>query len=174
MHLHLTSTDLDDQRRTVETALKLGASHLDVGQLPEEEHVVLADPAGYAFCVIEPGNGYLAGCGVLGEVTCDGSREVGAFWGEALGWPRVWDQGEQIAIQSPHGGTKVAWDGADGSPAGPRKEPGRQRFELAADTDPQAEVERLVRLGAVRLDSGVDGAAVLADPGGNAFLVRAG
>ena len=56
MHVHLTSTDLDDQGRTVDRALALGASHLDVGQLPSEGHVVLADPEGYEFCVIEPGN----------------------------------------------------------------------------------------------------------------------
>ena len=39
------------------------------------------------------------------------TREVGLFWSEALGWPLVWDQNEQTAIQSPHGGTKVAWGG---------------------------------------------------------------
>ncbi len=33
------------------TALGLGAGHLDVGQRPEEGHVVLADPDGNEFCV---------------------------------------------------------------------------------------------------------------------------
>ncbi len=55
VHLHLTSASHGDQHRTVATALRLGASHLDVGQLPEEEHVVLADPEGNEFCVIEAG-----------------------------------------------------------------------------------------------------------------------
>lgn len=55
------------------TALDLGASHLDVGQRPEEEHIVLADPEGSAFCVIEPGNAFLAGCGLLGEIAGDGT-----------------------------------------------------------------------------------------------------
>ena len=45
LHLHLTSSILEDQRHTVETVLSLGGRHLDVGQLPEEDHVVLADPA---------------------------------------------------------------------------------------------------------------------------------
>ena len=89
MHLHLTSADLGDQQRTVATALRLGGRHVDVGQRPEEAHVVLADPAGYEFCVIEPGNGYLAGCGPLGELTCAGTRQAGLFWSEALGWPRA-------------------------------------------------------------------------------------
>ena len=45
-HLDLTSTSLDDQDRTVIRALSLGARHLDIGQSPEEEHTVLADPEG--------------------------------------------------------------------------------------------------------------------------------
>jgi hypothetical protein len=39
------------QRATVDRALALGGRHVDVGQLPEEEHVVLADPEGNEFCV---------------------------------------------------------------------------------------------------------------------------
>jgi hypothetical protein len=51
MHLHLTSASEADQRRTVAKALGLGAHHLDVGQRPEEGHVVLADPEGNEFCM---------------------------------------------------------------------------------------------------------------------------
>src|SRR3712207_8401057 len=43
LHLHLTSASAEEQQRTVETALGLGARHLDVGQLPDEGHVVLED-----------------------------------------------------------------------------------------------------------------------------------
>jgi predicted enzyme related to lactoylglutathione lyase len=111
-HFHLTSTSLEDQRQTVAKSLELGARAVDAGQRPEEGHVVLADPEGYEFCVIEPGNNYLAGCGFLAELTCDGSREVGYFWSEALGWPLVWDQALQTAIRSPRGGPKISWDGA--------------------------------------------------------------
>ena len=53
------------------TALRLGAAHVDVGQRREEGHIVLADPEGNEFCVIEHGNAYLAGCGYLGEVACE-------------------------------------------------------------------------------------------------------
>jgi catechol 2,3-dioxygenase-like lactoylglutathione lyase family enzyme len=170
MHLHLTSPDLDEQKHTVATALKLGGRHLDVGQRPEDEHVVLADPAGYEFCVIEPGNAYLAGCGFLGELACDGTREVGLFWSEVLGWPLVWDQDEETAIQSPPGGTKIAWAGP---PVTPKQEPNRQRFELiAAAGDQQAAVDEVISLGATRLEIGQDGAVVLADPDGNEFCVR--
>jgi catechol 2,3-dioxygenase-like lactoylglutathione lyase family enzyme len=170
MHLHLTSVDLADQQQTVATALRLGARHLDVGQLPEEEHVVLADPEGNEFCVIEPGNSFLAGCGFLGELACDGSREAGLFWSEALGWPLVWDQDQETAIQSPHGGTKVAWAGP---PLAPRVGRIRQRFDLVTKDDQATEVARLVSLGAVRLEVAQDDGVALADPDGNEFSVVA-
>jgi hypothetical protein len=82
-HVDLTSTSLDDQQRTVARALELGGRHFDVGQRPEEEHVVLADPEGNEFCVIEPGNAFLADCGFIGALSCDGSQEAGYFWSRA-------------------------------------------------------------------------------------------
>jgi hypothetical protein len=144
VHLHITSDTPEDQERTVATALRLGGRHLDVGQRPDEGHIVLADPAGYALCVIEPGNRFLAGCGRFGEVAGDGARDVGVFWHEALGWPLVWDQDEETAVQSPHGGTKVAWGGP---PVTPKHGRNHHRFSLAAD-DVDVEVARLVGLGA--------------------------
>ena len=104
IHFDLTSTTLEDQQQTVASSLGLGARHLDIGQLPEEEHVVLADPEGNEFCVIEPGNNFLADCGFIGALSCAGSQEVGYFWSEALAWPLVWDQDQETAIRSPHGG----------------------------------------------------------------------
>jgi hypothetical protein len=171
MHLHLTSTDPDDQQRQVATALDLGGTTLDVGQRPEERHVVLADPEGNEFCVIGPGNSFLAGCGPLGEIACDGHRAVGLFWSAALGWPLVWDQDEETAVQSPHGGTKVAWGGP---PVAPKRGRNRQRFDLVPAGDPRAAVDRLVALGATRVEVGADGVVVLADPDGNEFGVLAG
>ena len=169
IHLHLTSDSAAHQRHTVATALGLGAHPLDVGQLPEEEHVVLADPEGNEFCVIEPGNAFLAGCGVLGELAGEGTREVGLFWSEALGWPLVWDQDEETAIQSPRGGTKVAWGGP---PVAPLTTGRRQRYDLATDGDLVREVDRLVSLGAARIRRGRDGTVVLTDPDDNEFDVR--
>ena len=72
--------------------------------------------------MIEPGNSFLAGCGLLAELACDGTAAVGRFWSQALGWPLVWDEEEQTAIQSPLGGTKIAWD----SWGGPRPTPQNQ------------------------------------------------
>ena len=57
IHFDLTSTSLEDQQETVARALELGGRHIDVGQRPEEGHVVLADPEGNEFCVIPPPDG---------------------------------------------------------------------------------------------------------------------
>ena len=132
---------------------------------------MLADVAGAAFCVIEPGNAYLAGCGPLGELACDGSRAVGVFWSAALRWPLVWDRDEETAVQSPHGGTKVAWGGPPLLPVGPAE---AQHFELVVvDAPLGAEVERLLGLGANGSAVVRDG-VVLTDPDGVAFRVLAG
>ena len=172
MHFDLTSTSLEDQQQTVARALELGARHVDVGQRPEEGHVVLGDPEGNEFCVIEPGNNFLADCGFVGALACDGSQEVGYFWSEALGWPLVWDQDQETAIRSPDGGPKITWGGP---PLKPRTGKNRLHFDLAppADGDQQAEVDRLLSLGATRIDIGPSdgGWVVLADPDGNEFCV---
>jgi hypothetical protein len=169
VHLHLTSSTREDQQHTVQTALGLGGRHIDVGQRPEEGHVVLADPGGNEFCVIEPGEGFLAGCGFLGEVTCEGTPAVGRFWSDALGWPLVWERGQQTAVQSPMGGTKISWDVRPGPP---RYGSRRQRLDLAA-SDLVADVARLVALGATELGDR-DGCIEFADPDGTGFFVSRG
>ena len=172
MHFHLTSTSLADQQQTVARSLGLGARHIDVGQRPEEGHVVLADPEGNEFCVIEPGNKFLADCGFIGELACDGSQEAGYFWSEALGWPLVWDQDQETSIRSPRGGPKISWGGP---PLMPRTGKNRLHFDLAppAGGDRQAEADRLISLGATRIDIGPGEVSwvVMADPDGHEFRV---
>jgi catechol 2,3-dioxygenase-like lactoylglutathione lyase family enzyme len=170
MHFHLTSTSLADQQQTVARSLGLGARHIDVGQRPAEGHVVLADPEGNEFCVIEPGNKFLAGCGFFGEVACEGSQQAGYFWSEALGWPLVWDQNQETAIRSPHGGPKIAWGGP---PLMPRTGKHRLHFDLAppAGGDQEAEADRLISLGATRIDIGQGEVSWLVDPDGHEFRV---
>jgi hypothetical protein len=170
LHLHLTSSSPEHQQQTVETALRLGGRHIDVGQGPDDPHVVLADPGGNELCVIEPGNNYLAGTGYLGEVTCDGTRDVGLFWRDALGWPLVWDENEQTAVQSPLGGTKISWDSWGGPPVERKTGRNRQRFDLVT-AGPTSEAERLVSLGATRLSDLPDGIE-LADPDSNEFRLH--
>jgi Glyoxalase-like domain len=167
LHLHVTSETVDDQRRTVETVLRLGGRRPGAKPLPVGRIVYMTDPGGNEFCVIEPGNGYLAGCGFLGEVTCNGSPASGFFWRNALDWLVVWEEGNEFVIQSPEGGTKIAWDiwpeaKGDGW--------NRQRFEVVA-SDIHAEVDRLVGLGATQIEN-LRGVVRLVDPDGSEFLVR--
>ena len=172
IHLDLTSTSLEDQQQTVARALRLGARHMDIGQRGDEGHVVLADPEVNEFCIIEPGNSFLADCGFIGAVNCDGSQEVGYFWSEALEWPLVWDRDQETAIQSPSGGSKITWSGP---PFMPRTGKDRLRFDIAppVDGDQQTEVDRLVSLGAARIEIGQDEVSwvAMADPDGNEFRV---
>jgi len=172
MHFDLTSTSLEDQQQTVAMALELGGRHLDIGQGPDADHVVLADPEGNEFCVIPPGNNFLANTGRIGALSSDGTQAVGYFWSEALEWPLVWDQDEETAIQAPNGGSKISWGGP---PVDPKLGKNRLHLDLAppAHGDQQSEVDRLVSLGATRVDIGQGEVSwvVLADPDGNEFCV---
>ncbi|MET9927391.1 MULTISPECIES: VOC family protein [unclassified Streptomyces] len=175
-HFDLTSASPEDQRQTVARALEFGGRHIDVGQLPEEGHVVLADPDGNEFCVIEPGNKFLADTGFIGALACDGTQAVGYFWSAALRWPLVWDQDEETAIQSPDGGTKITWGGP---PVAPKTGPNRLSFELAllSGTGQEVEIDRLVSLGATRpessrADDSDEGRVLMFDPDGNEFFVQ--
>ena len=171
IHLDLTTRSSDDQRETVAMLLELGARHVDVGQHEDDPHVVLADPEGNELCIIEPENEFLASCGRLGSITCDGPREVGLFWSRALGWPLVWDQDEETAIRAPDGtGPFITW----GPPAVPKAAKNRLHLDLATEAGRQAEeVDRLVALGATPVDIGQGEVTwvVLADPDGNEFCV---
>jgi predicted enzyme related to lactoylglutathione lyase len=172
IHLDLTTTSIDDQNETVGRLVELGGRHIDVGQGPDDDHVVLADPEGNEFCVIEPDNSFLADSGRLGSITCDGSPEVGYFWSEALGWPLVWDQDEETAIRAPDGtGPFITW----GPPLPPKLTKNRLHLDIAPPEhgDQRAEVDRLISLGATRIDIGQGDAdwVVMADPDGNEFCV---
>ena len=172
LHLDLTTTSIDDQTRSVERLLGLGARHVDIGQRPDETHVVLADPEGNEFCVIAPDNAFLAGCDRLGSITCDGTPANGSFWSNALGWPLIWDQDEETAIRTPDGtGPFITW----GPPVHPKVAKNRLHLDVAPPSKDHlpAEVDRLVALGARRADPGQrDGdQLVLLDPDGNEFWV---
>ena len=170
IHFDLTSTSIDDQRSSVAELIAHGARPADVGQVGDEGHVVLADPEGNEFCVIEPGNRFLASCPRLGAVNCDGTRELGYFFSALLRWPLVWDQDEETAIQSPTGdGPKITWSGPP-LMAKSRRERIHLHVTCAAGTSADAAVTELLRLGATRLDNGghrCAGAVALADVDGN-------
>jgi Glyoxalase-like domain len=171
-HLDLTTTSLDDQRESAAHLVELGGRHIDVGQRPEEGHIVLADPEGNELCLIEPDNEFLASCGRLGAISCDGTREVGRFWSAALGWPLVWDQDEETAIRGPDlTGPMITWGGP---PMPPKLGRNRVHLEVAPldGGDPDTEVDRLVALGASLLDDDREtGRVWMSDPDGNELTV---
>lgn len=173
IHLDLTTTTLDDQQQTVAKLVELGARHIDIGQAPDDEHVVLADPEGNELCVIEPTNKFLGDCGRLGAVNCDGTMEVGHFWSAALDWPLIWDQDEETAIRAPdRTGPIIAWGGP---PVAPKVGKNRWHLDVAPldPADQPTEVDRLMALGAARVDIGQDDvdSVVMVDPDGNEFCV---
>jgi hypothetical protein len=173
-HLEILPTSREDQDETVARALALGGTHVDVGQTGDEGHVVLGDPEGNELCVIEPGNGFLAGCPRLANVNADGSERLGRFWAAALERPLVWDQDGETALRASDDGPMMAWGGP---PVAPKQGKNRLHLHVAptAGGDLGAEVERLVGLGARPLDVGRADLpwVVLADPDGNELCVRA-
>ncbi len=170
MHPDLKPTSHQEQAAAVHRGLELGARHLDVGQGPDAEHVVLADPGGNELCILAPGGSFLAGCPFFSSLASDGLAEVVSFWRDALAWDRVWDQDGETAVQSPTGGPKVTWGG---EPVEPKLGRNRLHFDLtpSARSTIDAEVERLVALGASRVDAGCSDGAGMVDPGGNEFCV---
>ncbi|HEY6932240.1 MAG TPA: VOC family protein [Marmoricola sp.] len=170
IHFDLTTGSLAEMQQLIARAQNLGAAPVDIGQSPDESHTVLADPEGNEFCVIPPKSTFLADTGAIGAINCDGSRSVGCFWGQALGWPLVWDQNEETAIQSPAGGTKITWSGP---PLMSRQGRDRLRFELSTSGSLSRAVARLISLGARVGNESTAAEAVLHDPDGNEFHLLA-
>lgn len=169
LHLHLTD-GFRGQRETIDACIALGGRLRGNGHVPEHSYAAMADVADDEFCVIEDGNRYLTGCGPLGEVTCEGTRAVGHFWSEALGWPLVWEVGEERAIQSPAGGTKLAWSG---EPVAPGEPLDRQFFVLEVDEfEFGPEIDRLLSLGATAGSEDGPHQVTLRDPDGVGFVIR--
>jgi hypothetical protein len=173
IHLDLVSESLEDQSEMVDRLLALGARPVDIGQSPDDDHVVLADPEGNEFCVVIRGD-FLATTDLLGAIVFEPADPiVGRFWSEATGWPIVFDEDGDTAIRAPDGrGPFVTF----GPPSGAAKT-GKNRLHLdiapPADGNQDAEVERLFALGARPIDIGQGDVSwvVLADPEGNEFCV---
>ncbi|WP_158607718.1 VOC family protein [Flexivirga caeni] len=170
IHFDLTTNSAQHMRRLISRARHLGAGRIDVGQSPDETHTVLADPEGNEFCVIAPGNAFLADTGAVGAINCDGTQALGYFWSKALQWPLVWDQDQETAIQSPTGGSKLTWSGP---PLMRRNGRDRLRFELCTDAPLAVAIAQLVSLGAQFLDKPAIDEAALRDPDSNEFHLTA-
>ncbi|HEX7165406.1 MAG TPA: VOC family protein [Acidimicrobiales bacterium] len=173
IHLDLVSESPEHQAEVVDRLVGLGARRVDVGQPADADHVVLGDPEGNELCVVLRSD-FLATTGLLGAVAFEPADPVtGRFWGEAIGWPVVYDQDGDVAVRAPDGRGPFVTFGPPTSEA----KPGKNRLHLdiapPEGDDHAAEVDRLIGLGAHRVDIGQGDVpwVVMADPDGNEFCV---
>ncbi|MGA5652988.1 VOC family protein [Streptomyces seoulensis] len=173
-HLDLATTSPAHQAELVARLEGHGATRLDIGQ-GDVPWVVLADPEGNEFCVLEPRERYRdTGPIAAVVVDCVEPRAMARFWGAATGWTVRRESDDLVLLRS-----------ADGT--GPYLElfrsptahtaPDRVHLDLLPHPgdDRAAEVARLKALGAVDLDLGQGDVpwTCLTDPEGNAFCVLA-
>jgi Glyoxalase-like domain len=172
VHLDLASPSPAAQAAQVERLLALGATLADVGQ-GEVPWVVLADPEGNEFCVLEPRERY-TGTGRLAAVVVAAADPpaLARFWAEAAAWPLVDPDPHLPALRHPSG-TGPFLELARS--AAPKLAKNRLHLDLAPHLgdDPAADVARLQTLGATLADVGQRDVSwtVLADPEGNEFCV---
>jgi hypothetical protein len=166
VHLDLASESPDHQMSLVAAALSLGASRADIGQR-NVPWVVLTDPAGNEFCVLESRPEY-ALAGSLAAVVVDALDQVALaeFWSAATGWPLVGVTNASASLRAPNG--RGPWLEFIRT-AEPHTSRNRLRLGLT-DEDPMALAARLVALGADKLAVG-DGYVELTDPEGNEFRI---
>ena len=172
VHLDLAPTSAQHQSELVDRALGLGAVRADIGQ-GDVPWVVLADPEGNEFCVLEPRDAY-RDTGPVAAVVTD-SRDpqaAAAFWAGAAGWQIQASEHEFASLRAPAG-------------TGPYleflliSEPKTAKNRLHVDVAPppgsdvRAEATRLTQAGARAADIGQGDVSwvVLADPQGNEFCV---
>jgi predicted enzyme related to lactoylglutathione lyase len=173
VHLDLASRSAADQAELVSRARDLGGGPVDIGQ-GDVPWVVMADPEGNEFCVLEPRDSYRDTGPVAAIVTdCADPAALARFWAGAAGWPVTRSEEQFAGLRAPTG-------------VGPYLEflrvPDRKTVKnrIHPDVapyrgeDPAAEVARLRAAGATLADVGQGddvSFTVLADPEGNEFCV---
>jgi predicted enzyme related to lactoylglutathione lyase len=169
IHLDLAGASAEAQQAMVDKALALGARPADIGQ-GETPWVVLADPEGNEFCVLDPRPRYATSAVAAIVVDAHDPSALAAFWAEATGWPIADRQEDIVGLHAPDGRgpwleflrtsdvktvkNRIHLDVAPGIGEG------------IADS-----VTRLVDSGAATLESGTLPWQVLTDPEGNEFCV---
>ncbi|WP_024874903.1 VOC family protein [Saccharomonospora piscinae] len=169
--LHLDLAGGARQGEIVDRLLGLGATHADVGQ-GEVPWVVLADPEGNAFCVMEHRDAY-AGAEPIAALPLDSAdpERDAAFWAELTGWTRV--GGPAAATLRHPSGTGPLLELC------PEPEPKRGKNRLHLDVRPDHADDpvlgRLAELGARTVGPAAPDLpwTVFNDPSGNEFCVLA-
>ncbi|MEV0297898.1 VOC family protein [Nocardia sp. NPDC050710] len=175
IHLDLATRSLDHQRVQVDRALSLGARRIDIGQ-GAVPWVVLADPEGNEFCVLEPREQYVD-TGAVAAIVIDTRDPVrlAEFWSTASGWPVTYGGAQIAGLRSATGvGSWLEFVRT------PDEKCGRNRLHLDLTSfpadDPAKEVARLRAAGATPLSTGGGGGGapglILADPETNEFCLH--
>jgi predicted enzyme related to lactoylglutathione lyase len=173
VHLDLASRSAADQAELVSRARDLGGGPVDIGQ-GEVPWVVMADPEGNEFCVLEPRDAYRDTGPVAAILTdCADPAALARFWAEAAGWPVTRTEEQLVGLRSPAGvGPYLEFLRVPGG----KTVKNRLHPDVAPyrGEDPAAEVARLRAAGAALADVGQGDDVswtVLADPEGNEFCV---
>ncbi|MFC7613807.1 VOC family protein [Actinokineospora soli] len=167
VHLDLASPTASAQAETVARAEALGARRVDIGQ-GNVPWVVLADPEGNEFCVLDPRPEY-ADTGALAAVVVDTTDVAAsvAFWHAAAGWDVL--RPESLR----HPDRRGPW--LEFLPAAPKTVKNRLHLDVAPYPDDtlDAEATRLRGLGATPADIGQGDVpwVVLTDPQGSEFCI---
>ncbi len=133
VHLDLASDSPDHQADLVARLVAAGAAHVDVGQ-SDVPWVVLADPEGNEFCVLEPRDRHV-GRGPIASIVVDAAdpAAVARFWVAASGWPIAAEQrGRRHPAQPPRAAPRPRFRAGrrrqvDEEPRAPRRRPVRGR-----------------------------------------------
>ena len=121
VHLDLASTSRAHQAELVTRLRDLGATPADIGQ-GDVPWVVLADPEGNEFCVLEPRDIYLDTGPVAAVLTdCADPAAMARFWADAAGLAGRLRRGAHHRAPLPPAGRAVP-----GVPAGARAEAGQE------------------------------------------------
>ncbi len=177
LHLDLASQSAGDQQAMVERLLSAGARWKDIGQ-GDVPWTVMADPEGNEFCVADPWPAY-GNTGPIAAITvdCVAPGVVAAFWEQAAGWTVQASSDAAVSLRATTGrGPWLAFTRT----GEPHTVKNRVHLDVAGfrDDDQAAEVERLIRAGALRAEVGQSDLpegqlswVVLTDPEQNEFCV---
>ena len=103
LHLDLATESAEHQAAEVDRLLGLGAVHADIGQ-GQVPWVVLADPEGNEFCLLEPRPVYRDTGPVAAVVAdCRDPAAVAGFWRLATGWVPGDSTDVGVSLRSPAG-----------------------------------------------------------------------
>jgi hypothetical protein len=172
--LHFDIRGAGEQQRVVERLLALGASHVDIGQ-GQVPWVVLADPGGNPFCVLDDRAAYAdAGpVAALPLAVADPERDR-TFWSWLTGWVPV-DGSGLLSLQHPSRRGPLLELCPEAAPKRSGKNPMHVDVRLEAGDDPDAVARGIADRGGRELapDWGDLPWRVFADPSGNEFCVLA-